>query len=220
MRTAIDINSWIRKDHFRFFSQFEEPFYGITVSIDCTAAYDYAKTQEISFFQYYIYQALKAANTIENFRYRIINREVYLFDQVHASPTVYRADGTFGFAYIDYCDNEAIFFANATRIIEAEKLASGLTPAVSGENVIHFSTLPWINFTAVSHARCFSFADSCPKITFGKITEENGKKLLPVAVHAHHALVDGYHVGVFIEQFQSLMSCRATTQKNPSAATG
>jgi chloramphenicol O-acetyltransferase type A len=219
MRTAIDINSWIRKDHYRFFSQFEEPFFGVTVSIDCTLAYHYAKERGISFFQYYLYQALKAANTIENFRYRIIDKAIYLFDVVHASPTVPRPDGTFGFSYIDYTDHEDAFYANATRIIEAEKLASGLIPAVSGENVIHFSALPWINFTSVSHARCFSFADSCPKITFGKITEENGKKLLPVAVHVHHALVDGYHVGLFIEQFQSLMNNRIPAQKNLPAVT-
>jgi chloramphenicol O-acetyltransferase type A len=81
-----------------------------------------------------------------------------------------------------------------------------LTPAVSGENVIHFSAVPWLHFTAVSHARCFSFADSCPKITFGKIKVEDGKKIMPVAVHVHHALVDGYHVGLFIDKFQALMN--------------
>lgn len=206
MKTAIDINGWIRKDHYQFFSQFEEPFYGVTVSIDCTAAYQYAKKHSISFFQYYLYQALKAANAIENFRYRIINKEVYLFNQIDASPTVHRPDGTFGFAYIDYSENEDVFYANATQVIEAVKLSTGLVPAVSGENVIHFSAVPWINFTAVSHARCFSFADSCPKITFGKITEENGKKRMPVAVHVHHALVDGYHVGLFIDKFQEGMN--------------
>jgi chloramphenicol O-acetyltransferase type A len=206
MKTAIDIAGWIRKDHYQFFSQFEEPFFGITASIDCTTAYQYARQHDISFFQYYLYQALKAANAIENFRYRIIDKEVYLFDQIHASPTVHRADGTFGFSYIDYSDNEDVFYANATQIIEAVKLSSGLIPAVSGENVIHFSALPWINFTAISHARCFSFADSCPKITFGKITEENGRKRMPVAVHVHHALVDGYHVGLFMEGFQKGMN--------------
>jgi chloramphenicol O-acetyltransferase type A len=206
MRTLIDLDGWNRKDHYRFFSQFEEPFYGVTVSIDSTAAYQYARKHGISFFQYYLYQALKAANEMENFRYRIVNGEVYLFNRIDASPTVQRPDGTFGFAYIDYTENEDVFYANATQVMEAEKLASGLTPAVSGENVIHFSAVPWIHFTAVSHARCFSFADSCPKITFGKVIEENGKMMMPVAVHVHHALVDGYHVGLFIDKFQELMN--------------
>jgi chloramphenicol O-acetyltransferase type A len=206
MKTRINITEWVRKDHYRFFSQFEEPFYGITVSIDCTAAWQNAQKNSISFFQYYLYQALKAANGIENFRYRIVDKEVYLFDRIDASPTVQRPDGSFGFAYIDYNENEDVFYANATQIIEAEKLATGLTPAVSGENVIHFSALPWLHFTAVSHARCFSFADSCPKITFGKIMDAAGKKTMPVAVHVHHALVDGYHVGLFMERFQELMN--------------
>jgi len=205
MKTVIDIARWIRKDHYQFFSQFEEPFYGITVSIDCTKAYEYARQHKISFFQYYLYQALKAANAIENFRYRIVNKEVYLFNRIDASPTIQRPNGTFGFAYIDYSENEDVFYANATEIIDAEKQASGLKPAVSGENVIHFSAIPWVNFTALSHARCFSFADSCPKITFGKIKEEAGKKTMPVAVHVHHALVDGYHVGLFVDKFQELM---------------
>ena len=206
MKTAIDIAQWIRKDHYQFFTQFEEPFFGITVSIDCTAAYLHAKKHTISLFQFYLYQALKAANNIENFRYRIIDKQVYLFNRIDASPTVHRPDGTFGFSYIDYSENEDVFYANATQIIEATKLSSGLIPAVSGENVIHFSALPWLNFTSVSHARCFSFADSCPKITFGKITEEHGKKIMPVAVHVHHALVDGYHVGLFIDGFQDGMN--------------
>lgn len=205
MKTAIDITRWARKDHYQFFSQFEEPFHGITVETDCTTGYDYARQHNISFFQYYLYQALKAANAIENFRYRIINKEVYLFNRVDASPTIPRPDGTFGFAYIDYTESEDSFYANATEIIEAEKRATGLKPAVSGENVIHFSAIPWLRFTAISHARCFSFADSCPKITFGKINEEAGKKTMPVSVHAHHALADGYHVGLFINKFQELM---------------
>jgi chloramphenicol O-acetyltransferase type A len=35
--------------------------------------------------------------------------------------------------------------------------------------------------------------------------ETNGKKTMPMAVHVHHGLVDGYHVGQFAETFQKLM---------------
>jgi chloramphenicol O-acetyltransferase type A len=206
MKTAIDISTWIRKDHYEFFSQFEEPFFGVTVQIDCTNAYQHAKKHNLSFFLYYLYQALKAANAIENFCYRIIDKKVYLFDQINASPTVHRPDGTFGFSYIDYHEDEALFYDRAKQIIETVKHSKGLIPAVSGENVIHFSALPWINFTSVSHARSFTFPDSCPKISFGKMMEENGKKVMPISVHVHHALADGYHVGLFIDKFQELMN--------------
>lgn len=106
MKNLINIDQWIRKEHYLFFSKFDEPFFGVTVNIDCTKAFEQAKANEVSFFLYYLYRALKAANKIENFRYRIIDQQVYLFDQIDASPTIKRPNNTFGFAYINYNDQE------------------------------------------------------------------------------------------------------------------
>ncbi len=206
MKQQINVETWERKDHFHFFSQFQEPFFGVTVSVNCTKAYQQAKEHQYSFFLYYLYQALKAANETENFRYRIIDEKVYLFDEVHASPTINRPDGTFGFSYMDYKDEQEDFFANAKQVITEVQQTKGLIPAVSGENVIHFSAIPWLNFTSLSHARSFTFPDSCPKISFGKMMEENGNKTMAVSVHGHHGLMDGYHVGLFIDRFQELLN--------------
>ncbi|SUX44902.1 Chloramphenicol acetyltransferase 3 [Chryseobacterium indoltheticum] len=194
------------KDHFQFFSKFEEPFFGVTINIDCTLAYQQAKEKGNSFFLYYLYRALKAANAIENFRYRIIDKEVYLFDQINASATINRPDETFGFSYMDYDKNEEMFYQKAKEEIVRVQQSKGLIPAGSGENVIHFSAVPWLDFTSLSHARSFTFPDSCPKISFGKVTENNGKKLMSVSIHAHHGLMDGFHIGLFAEQFQELMN--------------
>jgi len=57
----------------------------------------------------------------------------------------------------------------------------------------------------LSHARSFSFPDSIPKISFGKMTELDGVKTMPVSVHVHHGLMDGFHVGQFVDKFQQLM---------------
>jgi chloramphenicol O-acetyltransferase type A len=202
LKTAFDIATWPRKDHFEFFSKFEEPFFGITADVDCTLAYKNAKETGESFFLYYLYASLKAANSIENFRLRIENREVYLYNVIHASPTINRTDGTFGFAYFDYHSDYQIFKAEAQKEIKRVQNTTGLVAAGAGQNVIHYSSLPWIQFTSVSHARAFSFPDSCPKITFGKTFEKENKLLMPVAVHVNHALVDGIHVGKFLEEFQ------------------
>lgn len=205
MKTRIDLATWNRRDHFRFFSRFEEPFFGVTVEVDCTHAYQKAKAEGRSFFLYYLYRALKAANQTEPFRYRIEDGEVVRFDRVNASPTINRPDGTFGFAYMDFDEDEGVFLANAERIIEEVRSTSGLIPSGSGDNVIHFSALPWLRFTGLSHARPFSFPDSCPKISFGKVTENDGRRNMPVSVTVHHGLMDGYHVGLFLERFQALL---------------
>lgn len=206
MKKLIDQEKWNRKEHFQFFSKFTEPFFGVTVKVECTQAYAKAKENHVSFFLYYLFRALKAANQIDNFKYRIIENQVFEYDTVNASPTINRPDGTFGFAYMDYDENEKVFYQNALEEIKEVQKSVNLFPAVSGENVIHFSAIPWIDFTSVSHARIYSSPDSCPKISFGKMTESDGIKSMPISIHGHHALMDGYHVGQFIERFQELMN--------------
>ncbi|MBO9150990.1 CatA-like O-acetyltransferase [Chitinophaga sp. GCM10012297] len=205
MKQKLDLQQWPRLDHFNFFSRFEEPYFGVCVEIDCTRAYDAAKTRGVSFFLYYLYQSLKAANQVTPFRYRIADGEVWEYDAVHASPTINRPDGTFGFAYIDYQEDFADFIAGAKAETEKVQQSTGLIPAVSGENVIHYSSMPWVKFTSLSHARSFSFKDSIPKISFGKMTETAGRRSMPVSVHVHHALMDGYHVGQYVDLFQEFM---------------
>ncbi|MCO5232318.1 MAG: chloramphenicol acetyltransferase [Chitinophagales bacterium] len=208
MKKQIDINTWNRKEHFLFFSQFDEPFLGVTLKVDCTTAYLKAKEKGISFFLYYLYSALKASNQIENFRYRIIENQVFEFDKVNASPTIDRANGTFGFAYMDYFEDEDKFYENALQEIKNVRNSTGLLPAISGENVIHFSAIPWLDFTSISHARNFSRPDSCPKISFGKMTENSGKREMAISIHGHHGLMDGVHVGEFVERFQNLLNAK------------
>jgi chloramphenicol O-acetyltransferase type A len=206
MKTELNIETWARKDHFNLFNKFTEPQLGICTHIDCTNAYRTAKERGISFYLYYLYQSLKAANEIEEFRYRIENGKVFCYDIVHAAPTVDRQDGTFGFSILEYKPTleEFIHFAS----IETERVrnSKGLDLSKERDDVIHYSVLPWIQFTSVSHPRTFGINDSVPKITFGKMFEENGRRKMPVDIHANHALMDGLHVAKYLELFQKLMN--------------
>ena len=85
-------------------------------------------------------------------------------------------------------------------------LEKGLKFPHAGEDIIHYSTLPWVNFTSVNHARKYDFGPSIPKITFGKINKTNNEMWLPVDLHVNHAIMDGYHVGKFVERFQDLLT--------------
>jgi chloramphenicol O-acetyltransferase type A len=206
MSRYLDIENWERKDHFHFFKEFEEPFFGVTVDIDHTKAYDYCKRKGISFFLFYLHKSLQAANTLEPFKYRIIEDRVRIAEIVDASPTIHRPNGTFGFSYMKYHEGFSDFVSHAKKVIEEVQNSSGLFPADSGENVIHYSSLPWIKFTALSHARRYSIQDSSPKISFGKMSEVNGRKEMPVSIHVHHALMDGKDVADYIDLFQKLMN--------------
>jgi chloramphenicol O-acetyltransferase type A len=205
-KIKLDLANWNRASHYEFFSQMEEPFYGLTVTIDCTIAYEKAKNEGISFFVYYMHKTLVAVNNVPNFKYRIIDKEVYLYDRIDASATIMREDKTFGFSLIEFDSDLIQFNQNAISEIERVQNTTGLfTRDFPETNLIHFSAIPWVNFTSLSHARSFSFPDSCPKISFGKLTEVDGKKTMPMSVHVHHGLIDGYHVGMFVEELQRQM---------------
>lgn len=206
MKEKIDINTWIRKDHFNFFSAFEEPFFGVTVEVDCTASYKQAKEMGVSFFLLYLHKSLLAANKIEPFKYRIIDAEVWKFDEVHASATINRGNGTFGFSYMDFYEDFNNFNVHAKTEIEKVENSTGLIPASSGENVIHYSALPWLNFKSLSHARNYSFNDSCPKISFGQVRDKGKRKIMSVSIHVNHALMDGFHVSQFVNAYQELLN--------------
>lgn len=207
MKEKLNIETWNRKEHFLFFKQMEEPFFGITVTVDCTKAYEKSKELGVSFFSYYLHKTLVAVNSTENFRYRIIDNDVFIYDQINVSATIMREDNTFGFSLIEYSPDLNIFVQNTAEEINRIQNTTGLfTREFNDPNLIHFSTLPWMNFTSVSHARGFNYPDSCPKISFGKMIEENGKKTMAMSIHVHHGLVDGFHVGQFSTYFQELMS--------------
>ena len=206
MKQKLNIDTWNRKEHYLFFSKMEEPFFGITTTIDCSIAYLKSKQLGVSFFTYYLHKTLIAVNSIESFRYRIIENEVYIFDTIDASTTILRPDTTFGFSLIEFSPDLKIFSENVIQETNRVQKTNGLFTRDFAENLIHFSTIPWVNFTSLSHARSFTFPDSCPKVTFGKIIEENGKKTFSMSVHVHHGLMDGFHVGQFVNLFQKLMN--------------
>ena len=205
MKQKLNLDTWNRKEHFLFFKQMQEPFFGVTITIDCTKAYTKSKELGISFFTYYLHKTLVAVNAIESFRYRILNDEVYIFDQIDVSATILREDKTFGFSQIEFNKDIFEFAKNTTNEIARIKTTTGLITREFSENLIHFSAVPWINFTSFSHARSFTLPDSCPKISFGKMMDENGVKTMSMSIHVHHGLMDGYHLGQFIDLFKDVM---------------
>ena len=208
MYKKLNKDNWNRKEHFEFFNQFDEPFFGIVAEIDCSNAYQVCKTNSIPFSLYCLYQAITAVNQTEEFRYRIKDEEIIVFDTIHVTTTIGRNDNTFSFSYIPFTQSLSEFVKLAKIEIERIKSSSGLG---ANENtgrldVIHFSTVPWISFTGVTHPQNFKFKDSIPKITFGKYFHRNDRMFMPVSVNAHHGLMDGFHVSQFVKLFEHLLN--------------
>ena len=203
----LNTEDWNRKEHFDFFRTFEEPFFGVVVDVDVTPTYEWCKDTKTSFFGTYLHKCLIAANGIENFRYRIDDKDqVEIYDQLDASATISRADNTFGFSYIRFEDRLVAFLKNVESEVDRVQKSRSLFPPVDELGCIYFSSLPWLSFSSLSHARKFSIGDTVPKISFGQLYAKDERKWMPISIHVHHALMDGYHVGQFVEKYQDLLS--------------
>ncbi|UOQ95897.1 chloramphenicol acetyltransferase [Hymenobacter sp. 5317J-9] len=204
MKHLIDQAGWNRREHFAFFSAFEEPFFGLVATVDCTRALAEAKRLGVPFFLYYLHAAMHAVNQVEAFRYRVEDGQVYCYDHIHASATIGRPDHTFAFSFIEHHDELADFLPAANAEIAAVQASQGLRlgEQTARPDVIHFSAIPWVRFTGLTHARSFSHPDSCPKISVGQTYTEGAATLMPVSINVHHGLADGYHVGLFLQAFQ------------------
>ncbi|BDD11125.1 chloramphenicol acetyltransferase [Fulvitalea axinellae] len=204
MKRILDIENWNRKEHYEFFSAMNQPFFGLVVPVDCTKAYAYAKETGVSFYAYYLYQATRALNAVENLRYRIEDGQVVEYDCVHPSTTVGREDHTFGICFFEYSEDFGQFRKNLDAAQADIRARSGicLDESTSRKDTIHVSAVPWVDFTGLRHEYDSRYEDSIPKMSFGKMTESEGKRKMSVSLDAHHGLVDGWHASQFFELFQ------------------
>ena len=124
----------------------------------------------------------------------------------HGGTTILLPNESFGLAYFHYDPDFATFYEGASRAVaEALGRGGGLKLEETDDDRLHFTTIPWISFTSFSHARNWKREDSATKIAFGKFAEEGGRTWLPISVEVHHALMDGLHVGRFLEQMQEAL---------------
>lgn len=205
----IPLEAWPRRaalDHFRRMAQ---PAFSVTVPVDVTGLRERAARHGATPWLAYHHAALEAANGIEALHQTLTNggQGVREFAAIHASTTVLRDDGSFGFLTLPRDPSLAAFAARAKPGIERVRRASGSLFAgdepgdVREETLVHMTALPWLAFTAFTHAR--GQGDDRPKVAFGRFTERDGRLLMPVAVDVHHALCDGVHVGRFFERLQA-----------------
>jgi len=204
MKHQIDIENWNRKNIFNFYKDLESPFFNITANVDVTEFYKFCKTEKLSYFLANLHRSTQTCNEIENFRYRLNadKTQVNCYDVIHAGSTILFDDQTFGFAYFEMENKLIDFVKKGKKTIEEVKQKKAFTPKET-EDLIHYSVIPWVSFTAFKNARSIPITDSIPKIVFGKIFEQDNKKLMPISVEVHHALVDGWHVGQYFEKMAS-----------------
>jgi len=201
----LDVNTWNRKQHFQHFNGLEDPSFAVTIPFDVTRAYKFSKENEVSFFGKYLHDCMKAINSIESLKYRIIDNQVVEYEIIHASPTIMRDDKTFGFSFVEFDENLKVFLNNLEKEKQRINSSDELFPEQEDLNCIYCSAMPWFQFTG--HKEPFSkHGISVPKLSFSKAVKQNDNLKMNVSINVNHALVDGYHISLFVEKFQDFLN--------------
>jgi chloramphenicol O-acetyltransferase type A len=183
----IDMETWPRREHFKKFSSFNHPHFGMTANVDLTLFHPFVKQQGASITVAIAYVLSRTANGIPEFRQRIHNGQVVEHDIVHPSITVLGEEDLFGFCMLDYMDDFSAFATNAAEKIAYVKGHPTLQDPPGQDNLLFMTVIPWVSFTSFMHPMQFHPEDSVPRFAWGKLFEENKQVRLPLGVwHTMH----------------------------------
>jgi chloramphenicol O-acetyltransferase type A len=206
MAKYLDIENWARRDLFRFFLNYDKPYFNICTRVDVTKLLSFLDDRPgLSVSLAYHYFALRIANEIEPFRYRLRDGKVLVYDVVNGGTTVLLPNESFTFAYFSFQKDFKDFISEAERSVREAQSGNHRFSPTTRDDTIYFTVLPWVSFTSFSHARYWGREDSVPRIAFGKFFRENKRILLPTSVEVHHALMDGLHVGRFLSRMEEAL---------------
>lgn len=202
----LDLETYKRKSHFEYFSQLAYPYVGVTADVEITEFHAKIKEQRLPFFLSFCYCVAQAANTVPEFRQRILEGQIIQFDRCRTSHTVALEDGTYCYCTLDYSLPFPDFLTYAQKMQEAAKQNGSIAESEGDTlDLFYISTLPWISYSALIQPVPIP-ADSNPRITWGKFSTRDNRLVLPVSVLCHHALVDGRHLGQFYQALDQALA--------------
>jgi chloramphenicol O-acetyltransferase type A len=195
-----------RKKHFEFFRRMDQPHFSLVANVDITELRSCLQAGNLAFTPAIVYLLSRTANALPPFRQRIRGEQVVEHECVHPSYTVPTANSeVFSFCYVSYQPNVPAFLKAAQAAAEKMYHHPRFEDEAGRDDLLFLSAIPWVSFTGLTHAMHYHPVDSVPRISWGKYFTQDSRTLLPLAVQAHHALVDGRHMGQYFNELQLLL---------------
>jgi chloramphenicol O-acetyltransferase type A len=201
----VDLALYSRRRLFECFRNHPLPVLSISTAIDITGYGAAAEARGLRFYSTLCCLISRAINASPCFRHRIVDDVLVEFPLVHPSITVALEDGNFGFADADYTGVFRDDYGSIRGAIEAARATPNQDFRGGLDDRFFLTHLPWLSFTGIQHPYTPAYG-SIPLISTGRTFLQDGKEMLPIAVQAHHALVDGVHVARLLEQLS--LQCR------------
>ncbi len=199
-RYKIELENYERKEHYLYFSSLANPYTGLTADIDVGMLVKACNEKKKSFYLAFMHAAALAADSVPEFRRRIIGQEIWEYDECPTSHTEALENGTYCYCTL-YHHMPLQEFFEAAQAQRTAVRARGVLEEDEDVNAMYFITcIPWLHYSALVQP---VGDDSNPRISWGKYEEDfRGRLMMPVTVLLHHGLADGLHMARFYEALQ------------------
>ncbi len=194
---VIDLATYPRAEILKAFADRAMPQLSVTCDVDVTHIRQVCQAQARSFFLGMSYAVSCAVQSVAAFRQRVIDGVLHEYDRTDPGYTVAREGGLFSFCDGLHLDDFEAYCREAQARMAAVKQAPDLSVGAK-HHMFFITTVPWLSFTAFTHPYDPLYA-YIPVITLGKFTPRDDRWVMPVAVQAHHGVVDGIHLAQFYE---------------------
>jgi chloramphenicol O-acetyltransferase type A len=207
MPRYIDLETWYRRELFDFFINYTNPYFNVCTKVDVTRLLAMVKNRPgVRVSSAIHYFGLRAANSVEPFRYRLQDGEIIVYDVINGGTTVLLPNESFAYAYFDYDPDFERFVSGMSKSVDEIRSSKGPLKPTMRDDVIYHTTLPWFSFTSFAHARTPGRGDSVPRLVYGKFANEGERVMMPISIEVHHALMDGLHVGRFLSNLEEALA--------------
>lgn len=202
--SKIDLTRYSRIGLFNAFKDRQMPCFGVTCNVDITRFRQFIKSRGYRFYISMSYVIARAVNHVPELRHRLINGELHEFERVDPGHTILLPDNTFSFCDSVYFEEFGKYHDDLARRIEAIRISPDHG---TGEkhHMFFITNVPWFSFTSISHPYDEKYS-SIPIIAMGRYFEQGSRLLMPLAIQAHHGLVDGFHLGLYFEHINRVLS--------------
>ena len=198
----IDLDAWPRRRQYDFLKDYAYPHFSLCANMDITVFYPKAKNSSSTFTIALVYVLSRAANEIAEFRCRMRADQVVEHETVHPSTTVLTDGDLFSFCSLDYFADFSTFAENAAKRFVYIKKNPVVENVPGRDDFLYMTSLPWVSFTSMMHPLNLNHIDSVPRFAWGKFFKEGERLKIPLGVQAHHAMMDGIHMGRFYQLVQ------------------
>ena len=195
----IDLENWERREFYEHFINEVVCTYSVTVNLDITAL----KNERL--YPAMIWLLTKTVNEMPEFRTCLTKEGLGIYDSMHPMYTVFNKERkNFSGIWTYYSEDYDRFLRDYAADAEEYSKSTRYAPkAGTPENAFNVSMMPWVEFTAMNINVFDEGKFLLPIFTMGKFFERENKRMLPLAIQVHHAVCDGYHVGLFVEKLQA-----------------